>query len=119
MKIYFAHSITQYNTKLEKEVINNLKKLFPYATIINPNSKSSEEMYKKYGMEFFLRIVKKCDLVVFTSLFTGKIPAGVSKEVICAYRNDIPVMEMSQLINVSANTMTVEETRDYNIAMEE
>jgi len=62
-------------------------------------------------MEFFLREVRKCDALAFRALSSGKIPAGVYKEIMTALEEQIPVIELPSAL--SQRGLSVEQTREY------
>jgi len=75
------------------------------------DQKEKEASYRKEGMEFFLREVRKCDALAFRALPSGKIPAGVYKEIMTALEEQIPVIELPSAL--SQRGLSVEQTREY------
>lgn len=108
MKVYYAHFKGIYNTLREAKDLDILRKLFPNADIINPNSSEHASAYKNDGMKHFTDIVKSSDCVVFRALSNGKITAGVWQEIKVAKDNHIPVIELPNLIN---RKLSVKKTR--------
>jgi hypothetical protein len=74
LSIYYAHAICHYGTELEKKELMLIRERFKDAEIINPIN------YQDHSMDFFLRLVDNCQIVVFSRLL-GKVTAGVGKEV--------------------------------------
>ncbi len=74
MKVYYAHAICLYDTEREKKELALIREKVKDAEIINPVN------YQNHSMDFYLRLVDKCHIVVFSCLL-GKVTAGVGKEV--------------------------------------
>ena len=108
MKAYYARPITHYNTESDKKALCFLRGLG--LEIEDPNQEKYQVAYKEKGMEVFLEAIDTCNLLVFRSLWNGKVTAGVLKEVSHAYHNNIPVMEYRPTIS-NTREMSVEETR--------
>lgn len=110
MRIYFAHSIKEYNTAIERGCISIIKQHFPGCEIINP-----KDLYFDDFSEY-LRVVEQCDILVYKR-WNGYITAGVAKEIEHALSCDIPVYEIKgpKLIKVTKldkkKTLTLDETR--------
>ena len=88
MRVYYSHPICLYNTREEERAICIIKEHFKNADIVNP---------KKYyfeGMEDYLKLVSKCDILVFQRLL-GFVTAGVGQEVSFALDRHIPVYELN------------------------
>ncbi len=110
MIIYYAHFSGIYNTKQEERDIETIKKLFPEATIINPNKPEHQEGYKVsgLGMDYFFNLVRESDALVFRGCVNGKIGAGVWGEIQIAQEKGIPVIELPSFLD---RQMSVDETR--------
>lgn len=108
MKIYYAHFIGIYNTKQEERDLQLLKTIFEDAQIVNPNNPENEQLYKEKGMDLFFKMIEDCSLLIFRGTISGKIPAGVLKEINYAKEKGIPVLEIPSFIN---REMSVDETR--------
>ena len=110
MKIYYAHFSGIYNTKQESRDMETIQKIFPDAIIINPNKKEHQEGYKSsgLGMDYFLNLVRECDILVFRGCVNGKIGAGVYKEIMAAQEEGMPVIELPSYLG---REMSVDETR--------
>jgi len=74
LRVYYAHAICLYSTEREKKELELIREKFKDAEIINPVN------YQNHSMDFYLRLVDKCHIVVFSCLL-GKVTAGVGKEV--------------------------------------
>lgn len=74
LRVYYAHAICLYGTEREKKELVLIREKFKDAEIINPAN------YQNRSMDFYLRLVDKCHIVVFSRLL-GKVTAGVGKEV--------------------------------------
>ncbi len=88
IKIYYAHPMITYHTQKEAKTIQRIRENFKNIVLVNPRN------FKFSDMESYLRVVKKCDVVVFEKL-NGLVTAGVGSEVITALENEIPVFEIS------------------------
>ncbi len=92
-KIYYAHSKLIYGTNREAEELGYIKRKYPEATIINPAGlKDLTEMKE------FLKIVRKCALVVVSEL-DGYVGKGVFAEISMAFSSDIRVKTLRQKDN--------------------
>ena len=80
-RVYYAHAICLYGTEQEKKEVMLIRERFKDAEIINPVN------YPAHSMDFYLRLVDKCHIVVFSYLL-GKITSGVGKEVNYALNKD-------------------------------
>jgi len=119
MKIYFAHTIKDYDSKYEDKCIFIIKEEFGNdINIINPNnfddikncknkylsiSKCNNiEVVKKHNyktfiseMDIFYNKIEKCDiLVAFPYSKTGNFSAGVKKEIQYAENIGVKVYKM-------------------------
>ena len=90
MKIYYAHHIWKYGTKIEEYELDLIKKTFPNAEIFNPSTDINQTGNEEVIMKQCLNEVSMSDMVVFSSM-NGCIGFGVSQEIDCAYRNNIKV----------------------------
>ena len=86
MKIYFAHSIKEYNTKKESNEIEKIIKLYPECEIINPKDiiapKSKDIIDAQIILsKYFYPIIKGCDMFCFSKTKKCKLLTyGVKKE---------------------------------------
>jgi len=74
LRVYYAHAICLYGSEIEKKQLMLIRTRFKDAEIINPAN------YPDHSMDFYLRLVDKCNIVVFSCLL-GKVTSGVGKEV--------------------------------------
>jgi len=95
MKIYYSHPMPLYGTKQESNERKQIIKKFPKGEIIDPGSFKDNPEKQREGMEYCLKLVSKCQAVVF-SKFKGKITAGVGKEVNYAIEKKIDVLELNE-----------------------
>lgn len=95
MKIYYSHAMPLYGTKAELEEKQQIVKHLPEATLIDPGSYQDNPEKRKGGMEYCLRLVEKCDALVFTR-FLGKITAGVGLEINHALSKKMLVHELKK-----------------------
>lgn len=94
MKVYYAHPMPLYGTRLEISERKYIMKKFPKSTIIDPGTFQDNPEKQRQGMEFCMKLVRKCQALVF-SRFKGKITAGVGKEVNYAIEREIDVFELN------------------------
>ena len=82
VKIYYAHHIWKYNTKIEEYELDLIKNTFKNAEIINPNGGLGYTEYSGLTepeiMDICYKAVLSCDIIVFSSI-NGVIGAGVSE----------------------------------------
>jgi hypothetical protein len=121
-KIYYARCYTEYGSQLDKTCINKIKKKFPNHTIVDPAT-LDENTYKKEGMEYFLKIVRECDVFVYKAQENSHITAGVARELLEAYLHGkqiermmpfpITPLEYKEFSIHDSKVMNIEETREY------
>ncbi len=90
-RIYFAHAQPDYGTEEESYQLSLIARKFGTVDIVNPAD------VKEHGirdMQFYLDIVKECDLLVFTR-FHGFVLGGVGLEVEFAIEAGKEVYEIS------------------------
>jgi hypothetical protein len=110
-QIYYAHAIDIYDKPTELRDLELMNLLFGEEyEVFNPNSEYSEAMYALHGMDYFLGIVEKCDVLAFRGYPNGKIPAGVWKEIMHAAEHKTPIIELPCF---SGRQMSVEDTRMF------
>ena len=93
-KIYYAHAMCIYWTREEQRELARIRRRFSGSKIVNPADYDGHPEKLAEGVNFCLRLVKQCDLVVFNPLL-GKVTAGVGKEVNYALRIGKPVLKMA------------------------
>lgn len=88
--IYFGHSRMTYDTKMETQAINIIKKHFPDYEIINPKlEKYQNECRKIMGeihnpgeeIKYFLNLTKDSEIGCFLQYYEGDWSAGSATEV--------------------------------------
>lgn len=110
VRVYFAHSIKEYNTNVEKGCIIVIQKHFPGCEIVNPKDLCFDDFSE------YLRIVEQCDILVYKR-WNGYITAGVAKEIEHALKCGKEVYEIRglELVKVTKldkeRTLTLNETR--------
>ena len=118
LKCYYAHTMTSYNSTIEKQDIELLE-LIGFE-VINPNQEKYQEGCKKYAekygwdkvMDYFKKIIKDdCNIVAFRSLPNGQILSGVSTEVKYAKTIGYPVIELP--CSLEKRYMKYSETKQY------
>lgn len=98
MKIYYAHHIWKYNTKIEEYEIELIKRYFPNKVILNPNGGLGyTENQFKLGLiteseilDICMKAVKESNILIFSSM-NGVIGKGVWEEIKTAESNGIPI----------------------------
>jgi hypothetical protein len=126
-KIYYAHSMSLYNTPQEKRDIELLENLG--FEVVNPSSKELEKEVRNIKlcgeglrktkdeisrtiMDFFFKeVIPECDALAYRSFIDLKIGAGVSGEIKCAEKLGLPIIELPTI--TSARALDIEETRTY------
>lgn len=89
---YFAHHVTDYNTRREASALQALESAG--FTVVNPNTPAHNEAYRRMGMEHFLGVVATCGALAFQRFTGGEIGAGVGKEIATAARLHLPIYEV-------------------------
>ena len=93
MKVYYSHAMAIYGTVKEEKEKRQILENIPEAVIVDPGSFQDNPEKRTGGMNFCLKLVEKCNGVVFTR-FLNKITAGVGKEVNHALKKKIQVHEL-------------------------
>ena len=118
MKIYYAHHLWKYDTEIELYEIELIRKAFPGATIINPNSDVEQSRDVAAIMSDCIKAAKQCDAVVFSSV-NGVIGKGVFDEVTSAnatyYINNHAIKPFTGTFQIISNSAT---NRIYAIVCE-
>lgn len=78
--IYYAHALCVYDTPCEQKELKAIRAKFRKCRVVNPSRYSEHPEKLRDNVEFCLRLVAKCDIVVYSCLL-GKVTAGVGKEV--------------------------------------
>ncbi len=81
MLVYYAHPISMYDSVLESTDIAFLTRVG--LKVVNPAKLSEfvEPMNSTDRMNYFYRLVRRCDCLAFRSFVDGKIGAGVQFEI--------------------------------------
>ncbi len=117
--IYFAHSVKDYNTDFENEVVD---RLFEMDTVQNPNQPHHQEAYKRKKMAYFVEdIIPKCDKLAYLPLEgNSRVGIGVYKEIITAlklgiivYRIDRETLEIEPLVEMTDRVLSYDDTVRY------
>jgi anaerobic glycerol-3-phosphate dehydrogenase len=77
--LYYAHAMCTYGTIAEEFELKQIRTGFRRVRIVNPASFDGHPEKRKDTVGFCLRLVEKCDAVVFSRLM-GKVTAGVGKK---------------------------------------
>lgn len=122
MKVYYAHSLHIYNTPREDMEIFDIRTKFPNAEILDPNRIISETSISSQVMKKCIRLVRQCDVVVFSE-YGGHIGLGVYREIQCALSRRIKVYllrggefrkikEQPEVVNKGLNWRTFARVKD-------
>lgn len=117
-KLYFAHPINTYNTKLERFLLAKIAERFPEYEIVNPNAPEHYAGYKARGMDYFTQdVLRGCKVCVFLAFRDGKIGRGVFTEVMTIVWCHLRALEIEPDGVIKdwtpdySRRLTVEETR--------
>lgn len=107
MKIYYAHHIYKYNTKVELYEIELIKKYLPDSEIINPNGYINQDDVDENIMKDCLNTIEKCDSLVFSSM-NNVVGLGVYREINKALLGNIPIYyitedQVIEVVNIDWN----------------
>jgi hypothetical protein len=95
--VYFAHSMSDYNTKWERDALAYIEKIFRGMDILNPSLKRHQTKWKLEGMHYYDKyFMPKINTFVFAPFPDGTIGSGVSYELLHAYASHIPIYEVSR-----------------------
>lgn len=89
--IYFAHPREIYDTPVEKDWMNKLRKQFPEYVIDNPNQPNHLKHVSKEGEIYYLNLIKHYDAVIALPLAKNIISNGTSIEIKYGFKIGIPV----------------------------
>ena len=109
MKIYYAHHIWKYNTKIEEYEISIVLKQFNNATIINPNGLVNEFDSEEKIMFDCFSAIKESDALVFSDL-SGVTGKGVVSEIEYAQSLELRVFRI-----VANRLVEITEKIHYNL----
>lgn len=110
LRVYYAHAICLYDTEQEKRELVVIREKFEDAEIINPAT------YPNSPMDFYLSLVDKCDIVVFSCLL-GKVTSGVGKEVNYALKMGKAVYLLDELSLFQIKSPVTYISRDCTIEL--
>lgn len=111
MKIYFAHSIYDFNTEYERLCIEFIRKEYPNDGIVNTKAMLSKEDKLKLGKgggQGFTKVVKKfeyfidiCDIVICAKTwnnvaFRGRYTPEVEAEIAYAKKAGKKILEFGE-----------------------
>lgn len=121
-KVYYAHSMHIYSTAQEARDIVLLEGLG--FEVVNPNGGKYRQMVENIKdshhragipdagpaiMTYFEGVVYDCHVLAFRGYTSGKIPAGVWKEIQAAITLGRPIIELPVIL--PSRELSVEETR--------
>lgn len=89
-KIYYAHHLWKYNTKIEEYELEVIKRYFPNAKIINPNGYIEQGREESIIMKDCLIVIENCNILIFSSV-NGVIGRGVFNEFNKASKLGLPI----------------------------
>ena len=115
---YLAHPISEYGSVKQAKAIALIKRAG--WDVLNPDTTAHQQAYQSAGgkgMDYFIKLVKKCNALAFMRFPDGHIGAGVGKEMLTAFEMGIPVYEIDNGILVPTskmpkNILSVDETRE-------
>ena len=97
MKIYFAHSMDEYDTEYEKECEEIIKSMFPKCEIVNPKNlvtKKGDTFHDEMRNTFF-KAIDMSDIFIAAPIRTSnKYSTGVLYEIQHAKRNFMEIIEL-------------------------
>ena len=101
MKIYYAHHLWKYSTKIEEYEIGLINKNFPNSIIINPNGDLGRIKLKTESEIMNICLSIDYDILIFSTV-DGIVGHGVYDEVNQALKNHKPVYYLinNSFINV-------------------
>jgi hypothetical protein len=113
MKAYYARCMSIYGKPQEARDVQLLEYLghsivpFPSQSSLNHRKARGENVMETV----FKKLVISSEILFFRGLPSGKITAGVGKEIEWANKANIPVLELPSM--TGARTISIEETRAY------
>lgn len=91
--VYYAHAMCMYRRRAEGHELAAIRRRFARAKIVNPALYDRHPEKLLDTIQFCLRLIDKCDVVVFSRIL-GKVTAGVGLEVNHALDQRKPVFEI-------------------------
>lgn len=113
MKIYYAHHLWKYNTKIEEYELEVIKRYFPNAEIINPNSYVEQDREESIIMKDCLEVIENCNILIFSSV-NGVIGRGVVDEFNKASKLGLPIYYIMDNILYDARPYSFKFTNSGN-----
>jgi len=101
--IYFAHSVNDYNTEYEQELIKIIRRMFnERIKIMNPKnikSPKSTSLGNAYVIlrDYFFPIIKKCNVFIYVTNKNGNLTFGVIKELEYAKDIEIEIISLNRM----------------------
>ena len=92
MRAFFAHSLNNYGTKAEKEIMFKATALFK--SVENPSDERHQKQFKSRGAGYFsTEVIPNTEAVVFLAMPNGTIAHEVGRMIDYFVRNELPVIE--------------------------
>lgn len=107
-RAYYAHPLSLYGSEQEKRDVALIESMG--YECLNPNSVECDRGYQRYGMEYFIDLVKSCRVLFFRGFPDCTIPVGIGQEIDYARQAEIPVLELPNA--VSRRVLDVSATRE-------
>ena len=116
LKCYYAHSLHIYGKPQEERDIKLLEALG--FEVENPNQQKHTDGYMAMpegeGMQYFVDLVRTCDVLAFRAYPDGSIGAGVYKEIMATDNPDMPMPVFELPWGLMRRGITnVEHTREW------
>lgn len=113
MKIYYAHHLWKYNTKIEEYELEVVKRYFPNAEIINPNGYIKQDREESIIMKDCLEVIENCNILIFSSV-NGVVGRGVVDEFNKASKLGLPIYYIMDNILYDARPYSFKLTNSGN-----
>ena len=92
--IYFGHPGPTYNTRYEKQAIEEIKKEFGMK-VLNPNRPGTEKKYEKHGFDIFFDLIDTTSFGVFMTALDGRWGIGIYEEAYYMHKSGKKVYELN------------------------
>lgn len=117
LKCYYAHPMSTYNSRIEKQDLELLEKLG--FEVLNPNQMNIQEEMNEYikvhgrdkVMDYFNTLIDECDLVAFRGNPDNTILSGVASEISYTLEVGKPVIELP--CSLKRRMLNYPETKTY------
>lgn len=113
MKIYYAHHLWKYNTKIEEYELEVINRYFPNAEIINPNGYIKQDREESIIMKDCLEVIENCNILIFSSV-NGVVGRGVVNEFNKASKLGLPIYYIMDNILYDARPYSFKLTNSGN-----